>query len=879
MITRKNRKGFTLAELMLVVAIIIVLASLAFVGVTRYLRGLRLLEMDNAAKEMYFAAQNRITAALVSGDLGRLEYAPEKYDEEKTLRVDGEDVKLHVLVVPADDSTKPTLLNLLLPFGSIDETIRGGGSYIITYTFDAENNLADVWDVWYTAEWRGVKHEFKRDEVADLYQNTRGDTNKDTRKNYGSNKAVIGHYGSKGVSITRNKLAVTLELINDEVLYLKGKVTVDDKPDVPISNVVNPQVNIIVEGKTSGAVRTLMPSKSGVTVKADDGSFSFVLDDITTEKKRFRDQFSEVDEGSSAFIFGEDIRVTVEVYSNDTLANIDRATAVDNSLFQYVNTKADGGKIEAGIGKVRHLQNLSSDVSNVDYNNDKLKINKALQTDDLLWDNEGQTAGFVNFKLDGSTPLGGNIYYNDGGATAKHTDNSFLPINIKTIFEYDAGYELTTGTPPVTENKRHSISNLVVSGAEHAGLFGTVRTPTGTPLAEGNILLTVQNLEMNGANISGVQTAGAIIANEVNAARLSNISINAATVQATDGNVGGAVGKAANGLDLFGVNLTGKSSVTATGGNAGGLLGDFNATDTNSHLSINALIDSSGTEKKVINYSSVGDKDSDAITVSSTGENMAAGGLVGAITKGYPQIDNSFSTALVSGYTAGGLIGAVGSSCNANSYVNSCYVGGHVINDTTSGMPVYDDANFNVTGTNIAGGFIGTSATGNLAVSNSYTTASTKSTAAAGGFYGSGAEIKISNCYATGLVNATDPTKAGAFSGTAAVSLTAPNYYFELVNPAKSAVVVAAGQSQPAGVSAVESSFDSYTSFFMLRAENTFFPYNDSDGTNITSLKKMFGSRYFLPTVKDLNTNAVLNFHVGDWQPVDTLVTNTPSGG
>lgn len=921
---RMNKKGFTLAELMLTVAIIIILGALAMVGVTRYLRGLRLLEMDNAAREIFYAAQNRITAELNSGTLGRLDPSSQMKTDisaagTKQMKDSvGNNVGYVVVFPDATDKTKvldvddpldATLWDELLPFGSIDDTLRLGGSYIINYSYDPDANMATVLDVWFASdEGSGFFRNWNGSEAA-LLEATYGELDaarkdKSDRRNF-KGDAVIGYYGSDTVTALNelyNFHNLSFELINDEVLYgefsFQAKRLRSSELELQQGNLdgLNPQLKITITGEKSRAQKTLrydtttknlypFNSKDPLSIsvvkdvtETNSSKFEFqiVLDDITeTVGERFRDLVATPDSG--VFIPGEDIRVNVEVYTNDKLANIGSVTAMDNSLFQYVKSTKDAGTTttEAGIGKIRHLQNLSSEVSGVDYEKEETKINKALQTDDLTWkveDNDHKIiGGFLNFSIDGTTKLSGKIVYNDSTDT-KQTNISFHPINMSTALVYEAGYKDNAG-----KDKRHTINNLVVSGSEHvhAGLFGTVSTPTGAAMPHGDILLTVQNLEMNGASITGVQTAGAIIANEVNAARLSNITISAAAVTTSNGNSGGAVGQAANGLDLFGVNLTGASSVTATGGNAGGLLGDFNATDTDSHLSINALIDSSGTKKKVINYSSVGDKDSGAITVNSTDNNKAAGGLVGAITKGYPQIDNSFSTARVTGYTAGGLIGAVGSSCNANSYVNSCYVGGHVINDTTSGMPVYDKESFNITGTKFAGGFIGSSTFDNLNVSNSYTTASAQATAPdgkAGGFYGSGADITITNCYATGLVKASDSTKAGAFSGTAIAAASANNHYFELINPNMSAVV---DQTQVTGVSAVESSLDSYTKFFMLRSEGTFFPYNNSDDTNITSLKRMFGTRYFLPTVHDLDGSATLTTHVGDWQPVDTLVFNT----
>ena len=56
-----GEKGFTLAELMITVAIIGVLAAVSFIAVAGHQKKLRLLEMDNTAREIFNAAQNLLT--------------------------------------------------------------------------------------------------------------------------------------------------------------------------------------------------------------------------------------------------------------------------------------------------------------------------------------------------------------------------------------------------------------------------------------------------------------------------------------------------------------------------------------------------------------------------------------------------------------------------------------------------------------------------------------------------------------------------------------------------------------------------------------------------------------------------------------------------
>jgi len=64
---RKNNKGVTFAEVLIVVAIIVALSSVAFVAVWQYQRSMHQLEMDEAAKEIFVASQNHISVAESQG--------------------------------------------------------------------------------------------------------------------------------------------------------------------------------------------------------------------------------------------------------------------------------------------------------------------------------------------------------------------------------------------------------------------------------------------------------------------------------------------------------------------------------------------------------------------------------------------------------------------------------------------------------------------------------------------------------------------------------------------------------------------------------------------------------------------------------------------
>ena len=65
---KKAAKGFTLAEFMIAIAIMSILAGVGTVSVIQYQRRLKLMEADATAKELFLAAQNHLTGSWASGE-------------------------------------------------------------------------------------------------------------------------------------------------------------------------------------------------------------------------------------------------------------------------------------------------------------------------------------------------------------------------------------------------------------------------------------------------------------------------------------------------------------------------------------------------------------------------------------------------------------------------------------------------------------------------------------------------------------------------------------------------------------------------------------------------------------------------------------------
>ena len=158
---RLDRKGFTLAEVLVTVAIILILAGVTFVSVVQYQKNLRLMEMDGTAKEIFIAAQNHLSVAQASGDLDRLAEKAKKNATGTTASAIGtklsstpsyannasgeyyyviHNVNSGIESYPPDGSD--AILRMMLPFGALDETVATSGNYAIVYELKSASVVA-----------------------------------------------------------------------------------------------------------------------------------------------------------------------------------------------------------------------------------------------------------------------------------------------------------------------------------------------------------------------------------------------------------------------------------------------------------------------------------------------------------------------------------------------------------------------------------------------------------------------------------------------------------------------------------------------------------------------------------------------------------------
>ena len=378
---RLDRKGFTLAEVLVTVAIILILAGVTFVSVVQYQKNLRLMEMDGTAKEIFIAAQNHLSVAQASGDLDRLAEKAKsaggttigtKLDAGAVSAYagndDGEYYSVIHNVASGSESYIPTegkqILQMMLPFGALDETVATSGNYAIVYEMKSASVVAVLYSGAGNASFgNAAVINFSDDDVSKINEIY---NDKSKRKNYQKDDvtAIVGCYtgiaGSAAIP-TETLEAPKLEVKNENKLHVLVREA---------NNTDN--ITLVITGEQSGTTaRRLLDRNTGDGYTKTSGTFDVTLDDITGIDGAYRfcqlitgGRFKPDVDGSN-FIPGENIIISAIVSSSTALATPkESAKYTVSSLFDDVNeTKDSAGNTTVYIKNLRHLENLGANVS------------------------------------------------------------------------------------------------------------------------------------------------------------------------------------------------------------------------------------------------------------------------------------------------------------------------------------------------------------------------------------------------------------------------------------------------------------------------------------------------------------------------------------
>lgn len=862
MVKARKKTGFTLAEMMIVVGILAILMAVAFIGIMGYLRSMEKLEFDGYAREIFISAQNHLAVAENQGYYGLTSDAQfgtaEKNDaNEKT--------GVYYFVVPSNDPDESTLLLAqMLPFGSIDETIRKGNSgYLIRYHKDS----AQILDVFY---WATSGSRYSHTYVEGDHDEFLKDTSRGTLRNYGN--SVIGYYGGEdasGLEKGAEVKAPEIQVFNEDKLYVK----VFDKNENSVRNTGGYYLKLIVTGKTSGAKKEVeLYSSTNITgggVSSADGTSKFiqvkpsgsgnmsyvvVLDDITEESMHFADFASDGIAAGNMLIPGEDISIQAVASNNSVLTNVAYSTEQTTNSLYGIGTDTNAPLAsKAVISSIRHLENLDPDVSKVNAIGASVMFTSAEQATDISWTafqanvfdainqkimkksaadaSESGNATGIGVYCSSDKKVGGNIVktIEGSGATA---EGYFCPITINTS---NMNF---TGTSWDYNGQKHVISDVKVylpigSAFTGAGLF---------------------------ADLTGESGAGSKYA--VHDLQLVDFSVKS---EKSDANAGALAGQISNAV------VTNVVAYHTTG------------------VGVNA----------------------DVLSVSGT---KHTGGLVGYVNDSMIYKSGAALKVSTTGDNGGGFAGFV----NGTSDILSCFAGGHTIGGEYK--PDHDSVtnDFNVKASTNAGGLIG-KADDTTKIRYSYSTCSvmatgTNGSTAVGGLVGvaDDAASSVKYCYSTGLVKAAEkaPTgtgespKVGAFIGDAHASLTVSNsYYYQIINKITAADGTISYLPQfgssftdaDIAVAAIDATATTYDTF----VGNSWRTAHSYDG----KLQVFYQGKYNLKTTKQMveldtgiNTNdkdlaeakeadpstpsSIGDFvlhHYGDWPAPETWVFNTKS--
>ncbi|MBR0409671.1 MAG: type II secretion system protein [Eubacterium sp.] len=876
-VQKNNNRGMTMAEMLIVIAIIGILSSVAFISVVYYQRSMAQLERDSIAKEIFIAAQNHLTVSygegyLGAGDASKGAGLSEEQKEAKDKEAFGEkdttgeekDVYYYVVNNGAVAGNGGAMFNLMLPFGSIDETVRTGGSYIVRY----QKSTGTVLDVFYCSA-SGTPAKFNHTLNAGDYNTVMGmrdtatENKKSARRDWDGR--VLGWYGgTKAANLPTTTLKSPLiKVTNAEKLY----VTVTD-PNFDGTK-SDASLRLIITGETSGAKKYFdlnRENKDNITYKQSDPKDSnqnnhvIILDDITTSSSNMH--FATLFGAGSGnlegpFLPGENIKIQAVAFSKDKLANIAYSASITtNSLF------ADGTEIQENpiydaqtcfkINNIRHLENLSPAVSGIDYTKPQYFWVKAEQTSDLNWvDFQKETK-----KLDTGEENGFEVkcvYSHDGNNNTLISGKGyFMPIDL-------------SGTGKLSyDGQKHSISDISIKYktgvANHAGLFGSNTYVTG-----------ISNLALIDFTVEGNSSAGALAGTLSDTTKVSNV---------------------------VAYNKTGTSavSVTATAGTAGGLIGILKGGR--------------------VEYSAA------ALTVKGT---EAAGGLIGKVST---NIESDTKAVTITGCYSGGH------TDQGEYFEHSGGSKSTAIYNVSAGS----ESSTSAAAGGLIGIVDNPSGSGkNVEINESYSTCSAKATvsgsggsAKTGGFVGDGTGISgISYCYATGLVGMNDLTESltgggpnpnstiGAFAGTLSDTLyPVACYYYSIINEVQKKVTSggqtkseldhylgAVGDKDNANIDALDTSADTYNDF-VGSPNRSVGPENASyyiDGWQDakpydSSLMQYYNGKYNFKTVYQLykdsypdapnlyNPGATteeekkdffVKVHYGDWPAPEIFVINT----
>ena len=475
------------------------------------------------------------------------------------------------------------ILEMMLPFGALDETVSASGNYAIVYELKSASVVAVLYSGAGNASFGNAAVIALDDEDVKNIENKKLYQDKSARKSYEKDgvTAIVGCYtGTAGSAAipTETLEAPKLEVKNENKLH----VIVSDKDKKYI-------VTLIIRGEQSGTVAQRILQRNTGDGNTGSGTFDVTLDDITGDGSyRFTNIISSkrftATEGND-FIPGENIEISARVSSTTGLATPkESAKYTVSSLFGDANeTKDAAGNTTVYIRNLRHLENLGVNVSGF--------------TAALGKDATSGNAKVVNITAEQKNEITMFSMSTSGAPSGNHFENLYGS-KIYGMEQEATFAAIDVNYPLVFHGNQHEIHDVSIgaqTGHTAAGIFGSVAdSASGAANASLSVCdLILRNDRVTGAN---VQNAGMLVGettknltvdgvlayyheDSYNENNDSNVAV---TVDQADGVAGGLIGLVAGG------KLNVKNSAAAVyvkgGSAAGGFIGSVSGVETGSTI-------------------------------------------------------------------------------------------------------------------------------------------------------------------------------------------------------------------------------------------------------------------------------------------------------
>ena len=415
--------GFTMVELLTVIAILLLVGLIAVFSLSKLRRSLRQHELDARAEIIYVAAQNRMaelraagceglySKGLSDGDNGVYAMAFDGTHMDESSR----DVEFCYLYVNDASDKRTGAPAALLPDTAVDKDLWNG-CWCIEYA----PATGSIYAVFYS--------ESPLPSHTDLNGNYRN-------FNYRARTASVGYYGgdiAQTQDISKFNPSISIENAEKLTVTFYSNNPSDDTSAHPLT------FTITISDQFGGSYTRTVTGLQGGLQQLDSRNYKYqwVLDDLTSSNKRF---FAQTVGKVSC---GTPITIKLTVSSTDPSIDTVFTTRTTNGLFDD-RTDLGYGENTALVAYGRHLANLS-DTSHVN----AAIITSAVQVDD------------ISFFDDPADKTDWYSLYTANGV-------KFSPIYNKNLTSF-SGIHFTGGS-----YEQHIINGLTVSSPSAAGLFST----------------------------------------------------------------------------------------------------------------------------------------------------------------------------------------------------------------------------------------------------------------------------------------------------------------------------------------------------------------------------------------------------------------------